>query len=752
MPKKSYTYLEVDPYKIIEKGFHRDRDQVSESLFSLGNEYSGIRGFFEEGYSGKKLIGSYFNGIYDYALEETPNAYKGIVKRTHFTINSINWVKCSIIVDDEVLDLNISNFKDFYRELDFKNGLYTRSFTWITHLGELKIKFERLLNMTYCHQFLQKITFSSNTNIPVTLKMDLDNTILHWNSDCYWKRKYELIDEDIYGLEAETLTTKQKLISAEIIDSPCEPVEKNTSDRYVSVKYNFVSTKKTSEFTRYVINIVDKFNKISDEELLYKAKDEVKNLKIKGFDNSLLENTNYFKNIWNKSDIIIEGDDKDQQGIRYCIFQLEQTYHGYEKDNNIGAKGLTGEAYSGHAFWDSETYCLPYYLFSNKEASKNLLMFRYNTLNEARERAKELDCRGACYPVATRNGKEGCNLWQHASLQFQPSTGVFYAIYHYMNLYNDKQFMQNYGIEMLIEICKFLLSRGQYNQDHSGFGFYGVMGPDEFEMMVNNNTYTNFMAKKAFDYLLELYKSKNYDFSALLKKCDIDESFFNSIHDASNKMIILYNKKTHVFEQHEGFFSLPHIDINKIPTSDFPLYSHWSYDRIYRNDMIKQPDVLMFMFLFNQDFTFDQKKCNYEYYEPRCIHESSLSPSIHSIFASELKKYDDASKFFNFATRLDLDDYNCNTLEGIHMTSIAAAWMNIVYGFGGLRSDKSELLLNPSILPNWKSYSFKITYHGTIINIKVTDKETKLIIEGDPVKLKIYDKEYTIKDFLTIER
>ena len=161
MPKKSYTYLEVDPYKIIEKGFHRDRDQVSESLFSLGNEYSGIRGFFEEGYSGKKLIGSYFNGIYDYALEETPNAYKGIVKRTHFTINSINWVKCSIIVDDEVLDLNISNFKDFYRELDFKNGLYTRSFTWITHLGELKIKFERLLNMTYCHQFLQKITFSS---------------------------------------------------------------------------------------------------------------------------------------------------------------------------------------------------------------------------------------------------------------------------------------------------------------------------------------------------------------------------------------------------------------------------------------------------------------------------------------------------------------------------------------------------------------------------------------------------------------
>ena len=281
MPKKSYTYLEVDPYKIIEKGFHRDRDQVSESLFSLGNEYSGIRGFFEEGYSGKKLIGSYFNGIYDYALEETPNAYKGIVKRTHFTINSINWVKCSIIVDDEVLDLNISNFKDFYRELDFKNGLYTRSFTWITHLGELKIKFERLLNMTYCHQFLQKITFSSNTNIPVTLKMDLDNTILHWNSDCYWKRKYEFIDEDIYGLEAETLTTKQKLISAEIIDSPCEPVEKNTSDRYVSVKYNFVSTKKTSEFTRYVINIVDKFNKISDEELLYKAKDEVKNLKIK---------------------------------------------------------------------------------------------------------------------------------------------------------------------------------------------------------------------------------------------------------------------------------------------------------------------------------------------------------------------------------------------------------------------------------------------------------------------------------------
>jgi maltose phosphorylase len=213
----------------------------------------------------------------------------------------------------------------------------------------------------------------------------------------------------------------------------------------------------------------------------------------------------------------------------------------------------------------------------------------------------------------------------------------------------------------------------------------------------------------------------------------------------AQEMYIPLDQATGIYEQHDGFFDLPHIDVDDIPITDFPLYHNWSYDRIYRNDMIKQPDVLMFMFLYNQEFTNEAKRANYEYYEPRCIHESSLSPSIHSIFASELGKHDEAFEFFQFATRMDLDNYNRNTREGLHTTSIAAAWMNIVYGFGGMRSDGSILQLNPTLPSRWKSYSFRILYHGAVIELKIErDKVNVRTLNNTTVSVYIYGAERNI--------
>jgi maltose phosphorylase len=202
---------------------------------------------------------------------------------------------------------------------------------------------------------------------------------------------------------------------------------------------------------------------------------------------------------------------------------------------------------------------------------------------------------------------------------------------------------------------------------------------------------------------------------------------------------------TGVYEEHDGFFDMPHIDIHSIPVTDFPLYANWSYDRLYRYDMIKQPDVLMFMFLHNQSFSLEAKRANYNYYEPRCIHESSLSPSIHSILASEIGKHDEAYKFFEFATRLDLDNYNRNTREGLHTTSIAAAWMNIVYGFGGMRSDGNGLIFNPSLPTSWSSYSFKIIYQMSVLQV-IVDRENVVIktLSGSKVDIQVYSKSYTI--------
>lgn len=757
MAKVATNYLKTEAFRIVEEGFHRERNKVSESIFSLANEYMGIRGTFDEGISLDSLKGSYFNGIYEYALQDTPIHYKGIIQRTHFMINSVNWIKTIVKYQDIVLDLAKVNFNNFYRILDMKSGLLTRSFDWYLEDGKIiSFKFERFLNMNDVHRCYQKIEIEANFDGELELTLALDNHNLHWGSDYYYKGLQNFLEDEKYGVLNETLTTKQRLLSLMKIITSQKVNHILELEKEVSVNYriNFKKEQKVT-FIRYVINIAQKDEQISNDDLYLQGIRELDLSVTKGYEQALKENQIYWNEVFDKSDIEIIGDELNQQGIRYCIFQLQQTYHGISPTNNIGAKGLTGEAYSGHAFWDTETYCLPFYLLNNLQAALDLLLYRYHTLEMAKKRAIQLDCIGACYPIATLDGNEACNLWQHASLQLQPSTGVSYGIYHYMRVSKDENFLIKYGLEMLLEISKFLLSRGQWSQSGKDFGYYGVMGPDEFQLMVNHNTYTNYMAKKTFEYTLEVISNlkEKYNLDSILEKCQIDEQILKQFEKAAKHMRILYDPITKKYEQHEGFYDLPHIDIKSIPVTDFPLYSHWSYDRIYRNDIIKQPDVLMFIFLYNQEFDLQVKKANYEYYEPRCIHESSLSPSVHSILACELGKIEEALDFFGFATRMDLDDYNRNTCEGLHMTSIAAAWLNIVYGFGGVRSDGILLSLSPILPKLWKKYSFNFTHNQTLFKVEVDTSNVIITNKSDkPCELIIYGQKQMVNKQLIITR
>jgi maltose phosphorylase len=748
MEKTAQKYLETKPWSIVERGFHKERSLVSESLFSSSNEYAGVRGYFEEGISLPSLRGSYFNGIYDYAKEDTPNAYLGIVKRTHFMVNAMDYFKITLVANGTKLDLASSEISDFVRKMDFKTGELTRCFVWRLDGNEIKLSFSRFLSMTECHRAYQKIEIESKDSSEVAIVFCLDGNMIQWGRDVYFTNIRKEHGNETAATFSQTLSTEEKVASFMTVEAPI----KGTFEELplgVSLSYKFkTKVGEKVSFRRTIVNLAERNGaSISDFSLSEKGNKELKIAAKDGYEKALDANKRYWGDIWKKSDIAINGDKEDQQGIRFAIFQLEQTYHGFDSRDNIGAKGLTGEAYSGHAFWDSETYCLPYYLFNNPSAAKDMLMFRYFGLEEAKKRALMLDCHGACYPIATLNGKEGCNLWQHASLQFQPSSGVVYGIYHYEKVTGDNDFILDYGLEMVLEIARFLLERGQWNAARSHFGFYGVMGPDEFKMMVNHNTYTNYMAKRTFQYARELLEKYEKDprINRVLAKIEMSKKELKKMREAEEKMLILYNPKTELFEENEGFYGLPHIDIDKIPATEFPLYSHWSYDRIYRGDMIKQPDVLMFMFLHSAAFTKGQKLANYDFYEPRCIHESSLSPSIHSIFACELGKTKEALSFFAFATRMDLDDYNRNAGEGLHMTSIAAAWMNIVYGFGGLRSDGDLISINPQLPAVWKSYSFHVLYHGSRLKISVdkmgfsianqTHKPVVLLVAGKKEKI-----------------
>lgn len=751
MAKIADVYYQVEPWKVSEKGFDPSRSEVSESIFSLGNEYQGVRGYFEEGYSGESLLGSYFNGVYEYSLKEQEAQYKGIIKRSHFMVNGVDWLSMKIEIDGEILDLAHSKIEAFYRELDFKTGQLKRQFIWTTNHGKrLKLIFRRFLHMEsayYGYQQLEVEALNFQGELQVELGLDF-NTIHQSENGNFWTEQAK--GETSFGgwVIGKTLTTNQQIFSGfDIRTNECLSSKITKRDKFIGRKLNVkLEEGKGVIIQKYVTNIVDKQPR-ETEVLRQKGIDALENQMAEGYDHAVIKQKSYWEDVWQKYDIEILGDELNQQGIRYCIFQMQQTYHGQNPTNNIGAKGLTGEAYGGHAFWDTETSCLPFYLLTNLKAARHLLEFRYSTLEQARHRAKELDCQGACYPIATLNGNEASALWQHASLQFQPSTGVAYGIWHYANVSRDQAFVFQHGIEMLIEISRFLASRGDWSPTGK-FGFYGVMGPDEFQMMVNHNGYTNYMAKKTFEYTLEvltLIKEKAPErYQELRNELFLNEEEVQNWRHCAEETLLLIDERG-VIEQHDGFFDLPHLEIDKIPVEEFPLYNHWSYDRIYRNDMIKQPDVLMFQFLHNQDFSYHSKKINYEFYEPKTIHESSLSPSVHSILAAELGKKEEAYDFFGFATRMDLDNYNRNTREGLHTTSIAAAWMNIVYGFGGVRTDGEGLVIAPMIPKNWQGYRFTITYEEQLIEVVVSQELSQLrIVDGEEVVVKLYGEERTI--------
>ena len=324
-----------------------------------------------------------------------------------------------------------------------------------------------------------------------------------------------------------------------------------------------------------------------------------------------------------------------------------------------------------------------------------------------------------------------------------------FAIQHYTKVTGDESLLEEQRLELLVQASRFLASRVQYSENLKAYGYYGVMGPDEFQMMVNHNAYTNYMGKRSLEYALEalaqLRQSKPARTQALVERLGLKETELTRWREIADEMFIPYSKQTKLFEQHVGCFELPHVDIDAIPETDFPLYHSWSYDRIYRNDMIKQPDVLMFMLLYNGSFTQEEKLANYAFYEPRTIHESSLSPSVHSILAIELGRYDEAYNFFKFATRIDLDNYNRNTNEGLHTTALAAAWMNIVYGYGGLRSDGDKLLLNPVLPKEWQSLEFGVRARDSVVRVRLTPQGTSIkAVSGPALKLNVWGRDYEV--------
>ncbi|MDG2371457.1 MAG: family 65 glycosyl hydrolase domain-containing protein [Flavobacteriaceae bacterium] len=747
------NHLLIDPWKIIENTFDKSKVKSSESLFSIGNGYMGQRANFEEDYSGNTFQGSYIGGVY-YPDKTKVGWWKnGYPESFAKVLNAPNWIGISIKVNGELLDLNKGIVKHFQRVLDMQKGIYKRKFQIILVNGiEILVEVTRFISLN--ENSLGGIEYkllAVNTDCQILIEPYIDAGIVNQDSnwdDSFWKIKSLKKTKLFSGLISETNKTKfevctymaNKLFYEKKVIDPLPIKSKSKSKISQSFKID-IQKGKTLKFIKiggYVKTNVN-FPKNPIEE----AKEIVeKHIEI-DFEKLLKTQIESWKKIWEVSDIKIEGDPKSQQAIRYNIFQLNQTYSGKDPKLNISPKGFTGEKYGGSTYWDTEAYCLPFYMLTKDQSvSKNLLKYRYFQLDKAIENAEKLgfDKGAALFPMVTMNGEECHNEWEITFEEIHRNGAIVYAMYNYLRYTKDFDYIKEMGIEVLIAVSRFWAQRFSFSRDKNKYVILGVTGPNEYENNVNNNWYTNYIARWCLIFTKEqikkIQKFHFKDFSRIIKKTNWNSNEFNLWDEIIKNTYLPYDNEKKIFLQQDGFLDKELIQVSHLKKSERPINQNWSWDRILRSVYIKQADVLQGFYFFSENFSLEELKKHYKFYEPFTVHESSLSPSIHAILASRIGMIDEAYKLYLQTSRLDLDDYNIESDEGLHITSMAGSWLTIIEGFGGMKITGDTLYFENKLPKKWKSLSFKINIQGSLLEINLSKNHNNFIWKGDS-KVKI---------------
>lgn len=754
-------YLKLNEWSIIEESFDPQNHEISESIFSIGNGYMGQRANFEEQYSGASLQGSYMAGVY-YPDKTRVGWWKnGYPEYFAKVLNSTNWIGINVTIDGTALDLAECEVKDFVRELNMKEGYLSRRFVAVLKDGkELAVESLRFVSVKR-HQIgairytVTPLNFTGN----ITLNPYLDGDVQ--NKDSNYEEKFWLEVEKSAAPELYYLTVKTKKLDFHVTSVMSFDVFKNgvklDLQPTVSEKEKYVGGEVSVEaqanepvaLFKYVANVTSRDHGLGD--LVEAGKGLLAEAKQAGFDTLLSEQAAGWADKWRDSDIIIEGDVSAQQAIRFNIFQLNQTYNGEDDRLNIGPKGFTGEKYGGSTYWDTEAYCIPFYLSTaDAHIARNLLIYRYKHLEKAKENAKKLGfTKGALYPMVTMNGEECHNEWEITFEEIHRNGAIAYAIYNYVNYTGDFAYLVQYGLEVLAEISRFWEQRVNFSKAKNKYVMLGVTGPNEYENNVNNNWYTNRIAVWTLEYTLEVLeylKANEPDrYQALIAKLGLQEEETKQWQHIIDNMYYPYDEERGVFLQQDGFLDKELIAVKDLPAGNLPINQNWSWDRILRSCFIKQADVLQGLYFLGDRYDLDTKKRNFDFYEPMTVHESSLSPCVHSIIACELGYQEKAYEMYLRTARLDLDNYNNDTEDGCHTTSMAGTWMSIVQGFGGLRVVDGELVLRPFVPSHWDNFSFKVMFRGSRLKVNVTKDAIQVLNETDtPAAIRVYDASYTV--------
>ncbi|KAA0544898.1 glycoside hydrolase family 65 protein [Bacillus sp. BGMRC 2118] len=739
-----------------------DKLLLEESLFFNGNGYIGVRGNLEEGHTNgtRSIRGTYLNAFHDivdiqygeklYAFPETQQKLLNIIDTQTIQIYIGN--------EEERFSLSEGEVLSYDRYLHLDKGMTERHVHWKSPKGnEIKLVFKRLVSFTERELFVQYIhlipvTPALQVKIMTTLNGDVENftdpndpRVASGHAKRLRVTDVKLVDEAAF-VEVETYTSGLKAAALSTVSvheneaSITNEVEENGVTSTVSFTLNsetsfekrtfFADTLRYDDIQSTVIQCNDKVSHLTFEQLCEDQK-------------------NYLERFWGNTDVTIQGEAQLQEGIRFNLYHLLQSA-GQDGVSNIAAKGLSGEGYEGHYFWDTEIYLLPMFTMTNPELAKKLLMYRYSILDGARQRAMEMGHKkGALFPWRTIAGTESSAYFPAGTAQYHISADIAHSYIQYYLATGDFEFIEEAGAEVLIETARLWIETGHY---HNGqFRIDTVTGPDEYTCIVNNNYYTNAMAKQNLQWAVKaakLIEEKAPEVWLKLKsKIQLEEQELTGFEHAAEHMLLLVDKELGINPQDDTFLQKEVWDFESTKEEQYPLLLHYHPLTLYRYQVCKQADTVLSHFLLEDEQSEEIMKNSYDYYEKITTHDSSLSSCVFSMMGARVGYLDKAYDYFIETARLDLDNTHGNTKDGLHMANMGGTWMAITAGFAGMRVKETGLLFRPQLPKQWKGYSFRIQYRNSLIHIEVNSDHIQFsLLSGEGLSVNVWEQKVEIRN------
>ncbi|OCA88219.1 glycoside hydrolase family 65 [Bacillus sp. FJAT-27225] len=729
-----------------------------ESLFFTGNGYLGVRGNFEEGLPPQftSIRGTYINAFHDIVPIEYGEKLYGFPETQQKLLNVIDAQTIRIKLGDESFSLFEGSAISYSRTLHLDKGYAERSVHWRSPGGkEVRINFLRLASFKHKELFIQKIVIEPvNYHGEITIVSTVNGDVSNFTdkndprvSSGHAKRLKlnEAYQQDgISYVEVEALESKLK--------ASCGTVHSINQESACEGQVNGGSVESSFSGVLTEPIVFEKKNIYVDtlrhgEEIREKVSELASQLEAVDFEEALREQIDFLKEFWSDTDIQIEGDQGLQEGIRFNLFHLLQSA-GQDRVSNIAAKGLSGEGYEGHYFWDTEIYMIPVFLLSNPDIAKQLLLYRYSILDGAREHAKIMGHKkGALYPWRTISGSECSSYFPSGSAQYHISADIAYSFIQYYLITGDIEFLKEYGAEVLFETARIWVEAGHFKDGQ--FRIDAVTGPDEYTCVVNNNYYTNVIAKHNLKWAFNTFKLLSKEEPGLVevwnKSLGIEMEEVEEWKTAAEQMYLPYDPELNINPQDDSFLNKQKWDLQATPKEKFPLLLNYHPLTLYRYQVCKQADTILAHFLLEDEQDSETMKNSYDYYETITTHDSSLSSCVFSIMAAKHGYKEKAYDYFIETARLDLDNTHGNTKDGLHMANMGGTWMAIIFGFAGLRIKEDGLSLNPVLPEQWKSYSFPLRYRGRKLLISITKENTKVeLVSGGDIEIKLSEKPYVL--------